>query len=149
VATLKRVKASKLFDAVYDDPFDDARRLVVGDALLEQGDPRGELIAEQQRRVAKRVTTPSKRERALVKAHGESWLEPLGEVLRQPVYRLGFLSAAAIKGGVHDLTALAKRREWRTLEKVFVGQVSPDFAAELLSLPSLVALREVSAVGFP
>jgi uncharacterized protein (TIGR02996 family) len=157
VATVKRAKskpakasnASKLFEAVYDNPFDDAPRLVLGDALLEQGDPRGELIAEQQRRLAKGVATPSKRERALVKAHGESWLEPLGDVLRQPTYRLGFLCSAAIQGGVHDLTALAQRREWRTLEKLFVGQISPDSAVELLSLPSLAALREVSAVGVP
>ena len=36
-----------LYHNVYENPGDDRRRLVLADALLERGDPRGELITLQ------------------------------------------------------------------------------------------------------
>jgi len=71
---------------------------VLAEALSERSDPRGELIAEQHRRKVKGSSTPTKRERALLKLHAESWLGPLAKVLRQPMYTLGFLAAATLKG---------------------------------------------------
>lgn len=140
---------ARLFDAVYARPDDDAPRFVLGDALLERGDPRGELIAEQRRRYERSIARPTTRERALVKAHGEAWLAPLSGVLRQPAYRLGFLSSAALKGGVHDFAAFETLREWRTIERLQIGATSEDMAAALLAMPELVSLREVSAVSVP
>lgn len=134
------------FDAVYANPDDDGPRLVAGDALLELNDPRGELIAEQRRRTDKGNLKPSKRERELAKKHAVDWLGPLNGVLRQPTFRLGFLSSAALKGGKHDWEPLAALPEWRTIEKLLLGAVSSEQALELLAIPQLVSLREVSAV---
>lgn len=59
---------------VFENPDDEFVRQVVGDALLEQGDPRGEFIALQLA-IARGDSTVEQRERALSleREHGERW----------------------------------------------------------------------------
>lgn len=142
------VAHKKLFEAVYAKPNDETPRIVLGDALLESGDPRGELIAEQRRSQAKKLAAPTKLERALIKEHGDDWLGPLAEVLRLPTFRLGFVSSATLKGGSHDFSKLRERPEWRTIEKLSILPVAKTaMAAELVSVPQLVSLREVAGLN--
>lgn len=64
---------------VYATPDDDGPRHVLGDALIERGDPRGEFIQLQLARGVGGTVTP--REAELLKRHGKQWLGPLGTVL--------------------------------------------------------------------
>jgi uncharacterized protein (TIGR02996 family) len=85
--------AHALYDAVLANPDDDATRGVLGDVLLEQGDPRGELIALQLR------TPPDDRRiKALIKRHAPYLLGALAPVLREYTFTRGFLSRAVVKG---------------------------------------------------
>jgi uncharacterized protein (TIGR02996 family) len=91
-----------LFEAVCADPDDDAPRLVYGDWLLEQGDPRGELIAVQceltrllgKEPASTRVYDLRRREAQLVFAHRARWLEI--PPLRSPVLRRGFIDTITL-----------------------------------------------------
>lgn len=145
-------RIEELVSAIFERPGDDALRLVLADALLETGDPRGDLVAEQRRRQLKRVTTESKKERALLKAHRDEWLGPIAPAIKSESFRLGFVSSAAIKGGKHDFKKLVAAREWRTIERLVagnhrnVGSISHDTAAAILAGPNLVSLQEVSKV---
>lgn len=69
-----------LWDRVYAEPDDDDARRVLADALIERGDPRGELIAIQLQlaRVPEDERGPNEQrlaeqERALLDAHGDEW----------------------------------------------------------------------------
>jgi uncharacterized protein (TIGR02996 family) len=71
----------KLWAAIRDDPDDDDARRVLADALLERGDPRGELISIQLElaRLPEDERGPRERqladqERALLDAHGDEWV---------------------------------------------------------------------------
>lgn len=68
-----------LFADVYANPDDDGPRQVLGDALIERGDPRGEFIQLQLARGRGGAVTP--RETELLKRHGKQWLGPLATVL--------------------------------------------------------------------
>lgn len=74
---------------VFENPDDEFVRQVVGDALLEQGDPRGEFIALQLA-IARGDSTVEQRERALAleREHGERWSTVRGA--EQVEHRRGF-----------------------------------------------------------
>lgn len=74
---------------VFENPDDELVRQVVGDALLEQGDPRGEFIALQLA-IARGGSTAEQRERALAleREHGERWSTIRGA--EQVEHRRGF-----------------------------------------------------------
>lgn len=84
-----------LLQAVYDEPDDTARRLVYADALLERGDVRGELITLQ---CQASLTPPQqRRERALVKEHGITWLGELSPIVMKGYrFERGFLADCTI-----------------------------------------------------
>ena len=88
-----------LFDAVYDDPRSDARRLVLADQLLEQGDPRGEFIALQMQKLQRPLSgSAMRREKLLLRKHREAWLGPLTKMLvGEEKWDRGFLSEAWAK----------------------------------------------------
>ena len=77
-----------LYAAVHADPSDDGPRQVLADALLERGDPRGELIALQLAR-ARGEPTVAARETALLREHASEWA---GELARAGtvVFERGF-----------------------------------------------------------
>ncbi|MBA2542846.1 MAG: TIGR02996 domain-containing protein [Deltaproteobacteria bacterium] len=85
-----------LIDAIVASPDDDAPRRVYADALLEAGEPQGELIHIQcdlarggytrDEGVARR-----RRERELLQAHGARWTAGLRGLATFPVFRRGFV----------------------------------------------------------
>jgi hypothetical protein len=93
---------------------------VLADALLERGDPRGEFISLQL------ANTSPQRQRALIKAHGHSWLGVLDDVVdwkkAPPVFERGFvseLSVLDVKPGQFNLVRDAP--EWATVRRVRRG----------------------------
>jgi uncharacterized protein (TIGR02996 family) len=139
-----------LFRAVYAKPTDDTRRLVLGDALLEAGDPRGELISESQRRLQKGSATPSKKERALLATHGETWLGPLAAVLRQPTWHLGFVSGGVLAGGRElgdrGVDDVAGCLEWATVERLRFWPEHYELNEQVLGFDHLPSLKSVGSV---
>ena len=122
--------ATELLDAIYDNPLDDALRLVYADALQQAGDPRGEFIALQ---CARGLGPASRRERSLLAANERPWLgaiEPL--VLKQgTVYRRGFIACAreAVRKKIHR--GLLAAREWRTIEELELAEWGAESVAFL------------------
>jgi uncharacterized protein (TIGR02996 family) len=90
-----RAEIGHLLAAIYNDPHDIARRLVYADALLEQNDPRGELITLQ----CQEHPTPEHKRRAsaLLKLHGLAWLGELAPILAKGwKFERGFLAEARV-----------------------------------------------------
>jgi uncharacterized protein (TIGR02996 family) len=80
-----------LLSMIYADPARDDVRLVYADALLERGDPRGELILLQYRGGS------GARVRQLLTEHGRQWLGPLSHVIRAGFeFERGFLSSCRV-----------------------------------------------------
>ncbi|MCP3059529.1 TIGR02996 domain-containing protein [Myxococcus sp. K38C18041901] len=101
VARRKVGDAEALLARVLAEPGDDEARAVLADVLLEQGHPRGELIALQLEATRRALTAAErKRERELLKSARKELLGPLDEVLKPDcVFTRGFLSHAALKQG--------------------------------------------------
>ena len=80
------------------NPDDDEVRRVYADRLLERGDPRGEFIALQ---LGPRSDASARREAALLKAHGHTWLGSLDCHLTRGGRRWerGFLAAGTLVDG--------------------------------------------------
>jgi uncharacterized protein (TIGR02996 family) len=144
-------RVTELLDAVYDDPLDDDRRRVYADALLEAGNPRGELIALQLRGDA----SSARRERALLAKFAKSWLGPIASIVspKNREFRRGFVArvreipCASPSRLVRDRdrARLRAAREWRTVEELEVGN-QDIHAADFLAIPK-PALRGVWNVG--
>jgi uncharacterized protein (TIGR02996 family) len=138
--------ARDLLEAVYASPDDDEPRLVYADALTEEGDVRGELIALQCAR-AKDGGAPSKRERALLKVHERAWLGSIEPAILKSgvVYERGFVASARYQLAKSGLADPFDRPEWSTLVELDVtpqaGYVGG--ARALLLRPHLRALRRV------
>ncbi len=141
-----RLDIDSLYAAVYANPSELAPRIVLGDALIELGDPRGEFIALQCGREL--GARPSRRERELVVANGRVWLEGAEKFVRKEgvAYRRGFVACAR-------LNEIAGRddgdRVWRTLEELDVGGWWRDEtrAAWLGTLPVLRRVWGMSIHG--
>jgi uncharacterized protein (TIGR02996 family) len=79
---------------VLDDPTDEAARLVYADALLDAGDPRGELITVEHRWTRERSLELARRRAELRRIHGRTWWP---EVPTKHVRtRCGFAEAVAL-----------------------------------------------------
>jgi uncharacterized protein (TIGR02996 family) len=89
---------AELIAAIAAAPDDDEPRLVYADALMQRGDPRGELVALQCR-IARADAADEpideavlSRERELRETHGVLWLAPLREIVDAGyVFRRGFV----------------------------------------------------------
>jgi uncharacterized protein (TIGR02996 family) len=83
-------------DAVIETPDDDTPRLVYADWLDRRGDPRAEFIRVQidLERLPldhSRRDTLERRERELLDKHAREWAEPLHPLVREWVFRRGFI----------------------------------------------------------
>ncbi len=145
-----RKKSEPLFDAVYSAPADVGPRLVLADALLEAGDPRGELIVESHRRLQKGSATPSKKERALLAEHGARWLGPLATVIKQPTWHLGFVSGGVLAGGrelgEQGVNPVAGCREWATVTRLRFWPEQHEINEQVLGFEHLTSLESVGSV---
>jgi uncharacterized protein (TIGR02996 family) len=82
-------------------PEDDALRMVYGDWLTEQGDPRGELVTIQCRRVqlaraGESTTQIEAAERALIAKHGDVWAEQIHSYVESHRYDRGFITSITV-----------------------------------------------------
>lgn len=98
--------ATDPLEPIWKTPDDDDLKQVVADALIERGDPRGELITLQ----LLRTPNPKqrKRMRELLDEHAARWLGPIGKLALEGSWRFenGFPVAVAV-----DRRAVP-RREW-------------------------------------
>lgn len=91
----------ELLAAIVVTPDDDAPRRVYADALLEGGEPLGELIHLQCELAAGGLTRDEavvrrRRERELLKAHGARWTAGLQGIATYPVFRRGFVDEVVV-----------------------------------------------------
>lgn len=127
-----------MYEAVWAAPHELDRRLVLADALLEAGDPRGEFIALQFETSAR----ARKRAQKLLDRHRAHFLGPLSGVVLEGTdeWRHGFVfwAHARLMG---DFVGLAA---WATVERL-VGFLTPFEPKELASV-HLRCLRELELV---
>jgi uncharacterized protein (TIGR02996 family) len=126
--------------AVYADPTNDAPKLVYADALVEAGDPRGELIllqAGQKRGSKKRIGE-------LVKKHARVWLGPLYDAvaLDTVVWELGFPVEIDVDVERHaELRRTKGDPRWSTIRRV---NATLCFDLETLTDPATRSLWRVA-----
>ena len=82
-------------------PDDDALRMVYGDWLTEQGDPRGELVTLQCRRLqlaraGEPVDDIARAEKALIDKHGDVWAEQIHSYVEAHHYERGFITSITV-----------------------------------------------------
>lgn len=132
----------QLFDAIWDDPYDDAPRLVYADYLMERGDPEGEFIALQCRR-SRSGAMATHRERKLARRMTQRWRDRIaGMVDRFELWR-GFPDTGVVTRPVDQLRP--DHPGWVSFRRLDVsaqgGYVAP-VAAWIRSLRA-PALREL------
>lgn len=140
---------AELLQLIYESPEDDTPRLVYGDWLQEQGDPRAELLMLQLK--PKQTTKEQQQARRLLRTYGRGWLGPLEPAIpqRTEVFHRGFVSEARVTFATeHQRAALLGHPAWNTFTSLYVGgSVDGEFLekTELRGLESLrfVALREL------
>jgi uncharacterized protein (TIGR02996 family) len=139
----ERPDAGALLREVLAHPADDGPRAVLGDFLVEQEDPRGELIQLQLARSEGRDTPATRRrEKYLLTQFGARWLGTLAVAVSDDRQRWerGFLAACHV---VPNHTAgLVGDEGWATVEEI-------DFAPHLAHLPELLqhpVMRSLRAV---
>jgi uncharacterized protein (TIGR02996 family) len=115
-----------LLAAVYENPLDDAPRLVLADWLQEHGDPWGEFIALQFEARARKLTRDeAAKATSLLKRHGKSWLGTLAPVVlfgkgyASTTFERGFLSTADLIISVRKKLELVRDDlAWGTVEEL-------------------------------
>jgi uncharacterized protein (TIGR02996 family) len=146
VEKVRRRSGEELLAAVWDAPQDAGLRAVYGDWLVEQGDPRGELISLQLGAPSPKAT---RKIEALVEKHWKKWLGPIADWFKSPPrFELGFpafgyVSRPSAREGREQLLPLLSRPEWSTFtdlgmpwDAVAPHELGPRFRG-LTSLRSL------------
>ncbi|MCB9679007.1 MAG: hypothetical protein H6737_28155 [Alphaproteobacteria bacterium] len=140
----RRPDLDELWEAVYAQPDDTARLLVLADALQAVGDPRGELVALQVAE-AEGQATPAvrKRIRELLAAHIDTWTGPLPGVRRASrTFERGLLVSVELDPTTRTLGASFDTPAWRTLRRLGLASGSAESIAQLLAhTPNLQELR--------
>jgi uncharacterized protein (TIGR02996 family) len=121
-----------LFAEVYARPDDDQVRLVLADALITRGDPRGELIQLQLQPEADHA----RRTMSLLQQHGLSWLGALRGVVVPLAYERGFLASCLV---VARLSFARMAPEWGTVHTI---ELTPE-ALRFEVTPAMRALRRL------
>jgi len=155
-----------LLASVYADPTNDDLRQVVGDRLVELGDPRGELIALQYRKRAGALDdVGEKRIESLLRKHLSAWLGPLGPLVVKSsvVFERGFPARlVSTARRVFERKQAVLLPEWNTVEDLqfnavswvtpamrclrVVRELGADGLADLLALASPPPLEALSLV---
>lgn len=139
-------EGDSMLAAVYEEPSDDARRLVYADWLSEQGDPRGEFI--QLQFLKKPAKKDAARMDALQRKHAFTWYKRIWPALAKDrtqlhgplVFERGFLAAAVVYPPKRPPSDLWNAPEWST---VVVLRGRPVVTEVMRSL------RRKKAVGRP
>ena len=135
----------ELWRQVVENPDDIGYRLVLADALIEAGDPRGELIALQCRGADAKISVgandvpenPAERVSELVAANWERWLGDAAPALLRhgSTFRDGMLSLVRVgseSAQPIDWQRVAAHRELCAIERVRPAQVRSDHYAQFL-----------------
>ncbi|MBL8939441.1 MAG: TIGR02996 domain-containing protein [Archangium sp.] len=136
---------AELLQLIYETPEDDTPRLVYGDWLQEQGDPRAELLMLQLK--PQQTTKEQQLARRLLRQHGRSWLGPIEPAIppRTEVFQRGFVSEARVTfATAHQREALLGHPAWNTFTSLTVGGSVDGTFLEKTELRGLEALRFVS-----
>jgi len=146
-----RAQIEALVREVQARPDADDARLVLADALLAQGDPRGELIALQlagggDDRQVDRIEQ-------LLREHGKGWLGTLREVTYRARFARGFLARLELNG-----RWTATEQGWArhvvdpmlaTVEDLIPGRSVGQIYARFVTSPAMTALRRIEVFDRP
>ena len=141
---------SELLEAVYANPEDMGARVVYGDWLTEQGDPRGELISLQ---LAAPSDKSTRKQQALIKKHWKKWLGPLADWFRDPPrFEAGFPVSGQVDNPSYSMPkdaflTLLGNREWCTFRSLSRWWSSAQELVATVKHPNLRALRELKLVS--
>lgn len=138
----------RLHQAIIDDPDDVAARRVYADALLAEGNPRGELInvqcALEDAPLGERVPL-LKRESELLKIHARVWLAPYNGAIFKPEFRRGFVETALANTKKFIPVARALL-DAEPITELHLRELTVANAATLGAVPGLGRLRTLRAV---
>jgi uncharacterized protein (TIGR02996 family) len=137
-----------LLEAIYASPDDDALRLVYMDYLQDRGDPRGEFISLQMKRLARALTREEARsERRLIAAHAARWVpaEVLSKIKRVTLrFERGFLARCHLRQSAQPVgSRLAGHAAWRTVHTI-TAEGTGFGANRILLAPELAGLRRLN-----
>jgi uncharacterized protein (TIGR02996 family) len=152
-------EGAELLRQICAAPEDDAPRLVYADWLIERGDPRGELIHLQcalgrprhgarmlvyRRRetvVEESIAQLEKREAALLRKWGKTWMAPLRPYIRTWAWQRGFLDNITAVAWMF-LTAIEKARDSSPITRLTLNGWQAEHPVALFAnvLPSLRVL---------
>lgn len=142
---------SELLDAVYAAPEEASLRAVLGDALAEEGDPRGEFIALQ---LAERRN--ESKEARLIAKHGEVWAAPIGSWFEPDgrVFEGGFFAGGRLRTFDRFNSPPAKvlaHPAWRLVTTLELGYGAPldPLEHENLTFLKRLSLREARLAELP
>ena len=145
---MRRATASTdaaLLAAIYAAPADDGPRLVYADALMERGDPRGEVIALQC------GNRDHARADKLLARHRAKWLGPLAPAIdatRALAFERGFPALATVADTAPP--ALDQHPAWATLRRVELGRLARKRTALVAHLARLgVAMSKPRKLASP
>ncbi|HEU4730979.1 MAG TPA: TIGR02996 domain-containing protein [Kofleriaceae bacterium] len=140
-----------LLREVHARPDSDDARLVLADALLAHGDPRGELIALQL--AAPRDDRQIDRIEQLLREHARRWLGPLREVTYRARFARGFVSRLELNGRwTASEAGWARHVEDPTLatvEDLVPGRAVGQIYARFVASPAMTALRRIEVFDRP
>ena len=124
-------------------PDDDAIRAVLGDALLSQGDPRGELIVLQLQ-----PASPARDARIdrLVELYGVEWLGPLRALANRAQFARGCIARLELHEGLRanrPLEALLAEPMLATVEDLLRGRAHQNVYAQVVTSAAMLALRRI------
>ena len=132
-------------------PDADDARLVLADALLAHGDPRGELISLQLAAAAddRRL----ERIDQLLREHARSWLGPLREVTYRVRFERGFVARLELNGrwtaSEPDWARHALDPMLATVEDLIPGRAVGPVYTRFLTSPAMTALRRIEVFDKP
>lgn len=143
--TRARADLEPLWAECLAHPDDDGPRVVLADALLERGDPRGELVSLQLSPALD--DTQRKRASALLRQHEKDWLGDLATVTKQRVWRRGFLEEAELARNASADAATWKRAaddpRLATLRRLAKGASNEAHYEAFVLSPAMRALRDI------
>src|SRR5262245_9903239 len=130
-------RAEELLRQVWQRPDDDQLRLVLADALIEAGDPRGRFIQLQFQPELDHVLEAMR----LLQRHGLQWLGALRSAVLPVAYERGFLASCETvdDDSWPDVTGCD---EWSTVHTIHLHVTDADF----LLHPAMRSLRRVWGV---
>ncbi len=140
-------RPTQLLDSILADPDDDRPRRVYADALMEQGDPRGEFIAVQCELAAgvedDRRLELERREAALLEKHGAAWTGPLQASSVLASFSRGFITELTVldADGLEACNAFLAREP---ISHVVISTRTPLSVARLLQWPWVRTLDSVA-----